>query len=54
MEEILRPDEVAKFLKLSKITIYKLIKKGDLPFIKVGDSYRMRKSVLMGLVQSKK
>jgi excisionase family DNA binding protein len=35
---IMTIDEVASFLKFSKITIYKLAKKGDLPAFRVGNS----------------
>jgi len=53
MDEILTIDEVAKFLKLSKITVYKLAQKEKLPFFKIGSSYRMRKSALLELTKSK-
>ena len=32
--------EVASFLKLSKITIYKLIKRGELPAFREGNAWR--------------
>jgi putative molybdopterin biosynthesis protein len=54
MDEILTADEVAEFLKLTKLTIYKLAKKGELPFFRIGPSYRMRKNDLMELVKGKK
>jgi len=38
--KIMTINEVAAFLKLSKITIYKLIKKGELPAFRVGNSWR--------------
>ena len=38
--KIMTINEVASFLKLSKITIYKLIKNGDLPAFRVGNSWR--------------
>ena len=47
MDEILTLEEVAKFLKLSKVTCYKLAKKNELPFIRIGNSYRMKMSALM-------
>ncbi|MCP4714181.1 MAG: helix-turn-helix domain-containing protein [Deltaproteobacteria bacterium] len=49
LDEILTVDEVASYLKITKITTYKLAKKGELPFIKIGNSFRMRKSELIEL-----
>jgi len=41
---ILTADEVAEYLKLSKITVYKLAKDGSLPAFRVGGSWRFSKS----------
>ncbi len=41
---ILTADEVAEYLKLSKITIYKLAKDGSLPGFRVGGSWRFNKA----------
>jgi excisionase family DNA binding protein len=41
---ILTADEVAEYLKLSKITIYKLAKEGALPGFRVGGSWRFSKA----------
>jgi excisionase family DNA binding protein len=41
---ILTADEVADYLKLSKITVYKLAKDGSLPGFRVGGSWRFSKS----------
>ncbi len=40
---IMTIDEVADFLKLSKITIYKLVKKGEIPGFRVGNSWRFQR-----------
>jgi excisionase family DNA binding protein len=40
---ILTADEVAEYLKLSKITVYKLAKDGSLPGFRVGGSWRFSK-----------
>lgn len=34
--------EVAKLMRVSTMTVYRLIKAGDLPAIRVGKSYRLR------------
>ena len=38
----LTPAEVADMLRVSTMTVYRLIKAGDIPALKVGKSYRMR------------
>ncbi len=34
--------EVAQLMRVSKMTVYRLIKQGDLPAFRVGRGYRMR------------
>ncbi len=34
--EILTPQELAKALKVSRVYIYKLVERGELPFLRVG------------------
>jgi excisionase family DNA binding protein len=43
---ILTADEVAEYLKLSKITVYKLAKQGSIPGFRVGGSWRFNKSFI--------
>jgi excisionase family DNA binding protein len=43
---ILTADEVADYLKLSKITVYKLAKQGAIPGFRVGGSWRFNKSFI--------
>ena len=40
MENLITPQELGKYLKLSESTIYKLAAKGELPGFKIGDSWR--------------
>lgn len=42
--------EVAGFLKLSKITVYKLVKKGLIPGFRVGNSWRFRREDIVEVV----
>jgi excisionase family DNA binding protein len=35
-------NEVAELLRVSSMTIYRLIKDGDLPAVRIGKSYRLR------------
>ena len=48
-EEIFKTSEAAEFLKISKPTLYKLINSNSIPFIKIGDQKRFRKSDLLNL-----
>jgi excisionase family DNA binding protein len=50
---IMTIDDVASFLKLSKITIYKLVKRGDIPAFRVGNSWRFQRDKIELLVTSK-
>lgn len=34
--------EVARLMRVSKMTVYRLIKAGELPAVRVGRSYRIR------------
>ena len=48
-EEIFKTSEAAEFLKISRPTLYKLINSNSIPFIKIGDQKRFRKSDLLNL-----
>ncbi|MFO8052989.1 MAG: helix-turn-helix domain-containing protein [Candidatus Omnitrophota bacterium] len=43
---IMTPKQVAKYLGLHIITLYRLIKKGKLPSFKVGGQWRIKKDLL--------
>jgi excisionase family DNA binding protein len=40
LSNLLTVDEVANFLKVSRATVYNLIKQKNLPFVKIGRSTR--------------
>lgn len=44
--QIMTPKEAARYLGLHLITIYRLIKKGELPGFKVGGQWRFKKDLL--------
>ena len=46
MGEILTADETADYLKVNVKTVYRLVKKGEIPGRKVGGKWRFRKDVL--------
>lgn len=35
-------NEVAQLMRVSKMTVYRLIKQGELPAVKIGRGYRLR------------
>lgn len=42
--EIMTVEQVADYLQLNKLTVYKYLREGRLPASKLGKSYRIRKS----------
>ncbi len=46
-DEIMTPDEAAKFLKVSKKTVLRQARLGELPGGKVGRAWRFRRSELL-------
>ena len=47
-------EEVAKRLKVTKITIYRLLKKGEIVGYKVGDSWRIDEKDLKAYIKKQK
>lgn len=44
--EIMTLEEVARYLRLSNQTIYKMVQSGEVPGVKIGKEWRFRRSVL--------
>jgi excisionase family DNA binding protein len=44
--EVMRLDELAHYLRVSKSTLYKLVQQGGLPGQKVGKQWRFHKSAV--------
>jgi len=44
MEELLTLEELAKYLKISKHTLYKMLEKGEIPAFKIANQWRFKKS----------
>lgn len=42
--KFLTPQEVADHLRVSKMTVYRLLKNGELPSVRIGRSLRVRES----------
>ena len=51
--QIMTPKEAAKYLGLHLITIYRLIKKGELPSFKIGGQWRFKKDLLDSWIAGK-
>jgi excisionase family DNA binding protein len=45
-DELLSTREVAKRLKLCRVTVQRLMRRGEIPAVKVGRSWRVRRSAL--------
>ena len=45
-ESLLTPEEVAKYLRVNKYTLYRLVSEKKLPAIKVGNQLRFKQSEL--------
>jgi excisionase family DNA binding protein len=43
-DRLLTVAEVAAIMRVSNMTVYRLIKNGDLPALRVGKNYRIRES----------
>lgn len=50
--DILTPEEVAKYLGVHKNTVYNLCKSGEIPSFKVGNSRRIRTEKLCEYIKS--
>jgi len=48
LPELVTPEEAARFLRVSQHGIYNLLRSGDLPSIRFGRLFRIRRSVLIG------
>jgi excisionase family DNA binding protein len=48
--EVMTVEDVAKYLKLTKITVYKLLKKGEIPGYRIGGSWRVNKKKLLKMM----
>jgi len=52
--EVMTPDQVAEYLQVAKITVYRMIDRGDLRATKIGRVYRMRKADVDAYMDAKK
>jgi len=50
---LLTPNEVAEALRVSSMTVYRLIKAGDLPAARIGKSFRIREDDVDAYLQAR-
>jgi excisionase family DNA binding protein len=46
LEELLTPEEVARYLNVDKFTIYRLVSQNKLPAFRVGNQLRFKQTLL--------
>jgi len=51
--QIMTPKEAAKYLGFHLVTIYRLLKKGEVPATKIGGQWRFKKDILDEWLQSR-
>lgn len=51
--DILTIDQAAEYLQLSRATIYRLIKNGEIPVKRIGERYRFSRRKLLGWIEGK-
>jgi len=54
MVKLLSTKELSKLLNVDRKTIYKFVKNGDLPYIKITKGYKFHPSDVAELIQNKK
>ena len=52
-EDFMTTDEVARYLRVDKYTIYRLVSQKKLPAFKVGNQWRFKRSILERWIKTK-
>ncbi len=52
-KEILSPKQAADYLNITTITLYKLLKSGEVPAKKFGRQWRIKREILDGFLEGK-
>ena len=47
------PDEVARRLSVTRLTVYRLLKRGEIPAFKVGRQWRVKREILDDWIEEK-
>ncbi|MDY6844398.1 MAG: helix-turn-helix domain-containing protein [Thermodesulfobacteriota bacterium] len=51
MEELLTLDDLSKYLKISKPTLYKMVEKGNIPALKIANQWRFKEKEIQGWIE---
>jgi excisionase family DNA binding protein len=51
--KFMTPQEVADHLRVSKMTVYRLLKSGEMPSVRIGRSLRVRESDLHAFLRAR-
>jgi excisionase family DNA binding protein len=54
MEKLMKAKELSQLFKLSESTIYKLVSNGEIPGVKIGDSWRFELEEIQKLIRESK
>ena len=52
--QAMTPDDVARRLKVTRLTVYRLLKRGEITAFKVGDQWRIDEDDLKAYIKKKK
>ena len=52
--QAMTPDDVARRLKVTRLTVYRLLKRGEITAFKVGDQWRIDEEDLKTYIKKKK
>jgi excisionase family DNA binding protein len=54
MEELITLEELSKYLKISKPTLYKMVERGKIPALKIASQWRFKKEDIDGWVEKQR
>jgi excisionase family DNA binding protein len=54
MEELLTINELSRFLKISKPTLYKMVEKGKIPALKIANQWRFKKEDINAWIEKQR
>ena len=53
MDEIMNTEETANYLKISMATLYKMIQRNEIPYVRLGSRILFRKNTIDAFLKSK-
>lgn len=52
LPDVLTPDEVKDYLKIGRNTVYRMLREGEIPSVRIGKLYRVPKMMLAAMLGS--